>query len=218
MTGLFQTFFGDSVQAGVHHLVEKLPLPDVHFQHALPLANFLMTSVFVIYFAMYKASSVRNNCIMFGFRLFAMFVYAPLLCYFELYVDAAIIFGSLYTRLMYVTYYACRYRSPAFVVLNTDKLAFVQGYYWYYQDNSYLTLLGGENFVTFGPNFVPIAATNDLYIALRGKKDDDVPLVRRVELINGQFFYIFAQEPVVGVVNMCFSELRLCEEVEVQSD
>nr|WCZ55928.1 MAG: NS3 [Hipposideros bat coronavirus] len=215
-TGLFQTHLVPAVLK-VKQLVDRMPIPDVQFQHALPISNFLFTSFFVVYFALYKAKSVKNNCILLCLRLVAMFFYAPLLCYFQLYVDAVLVFVVLYIRLMYVVYWSCRYRTFAFIVLNTDKLAFVQGYYWYYNDTSYITLQGGENFLVLGTKLVPFALAHDIYIALRGKKDEDVPLVRRVELINGQFFYIFAQEPVVGVVNMSFSEIRLCEDVEIST-
>nr|URD31278.1 NS3 protein [Hipposideros bat coronavirus] len=211
-TGLFTLQFSSiskSIASAVKHV------PELKMEHALPVTSFLFTSIFIVYFAIYKASSVRNNCVLFCIRLFAMFVYAPLLCYFESYVDASIIFIVLLLRLIYISYWSFRYRTPAFLVLNTDKLAFVQGYYWYYTDDSYITLIGGENFLTFGPNFVPFALSTDIYIALRGRKDDDVPLVRRVELINGQFFYIFSQENVVGVVNMRFNEIKLCDDVEI---
>lgn len=208
MLGLFQTHLE-------RKLVQALPTQDVlqPIHHALSVSNFLLTSVYVVYFALYKANSFRSNIIMLCLRCLTLLVYVPILVYFQVFLDATIIFTVIAFRLIYVTYWSMRYKTNAFILLNTDRLAFVCGKPWYYEDKPYIVMPGGEHFITFGPDLVPFAIANDLYVALRGFKDDDVPLVRRVELINGAFIYIFAQESCVGVVNMCFSEIQLCEDI-----
>lgn len=220
--GLFQRNMEEAVNAGA----DVLPLADVDrfleaikpVQHGISAASFLLTSVFVIYFALYKGSTMRTNYVMLFLRLLSLIVYVPLLLYCEAYIDAIVVFFTLSARFIYTGYWSFRYRSNAFIVLNTDKLAYVCGKYWYYDDQPYIVMVGGEHYVTFGANMVPFAVANDLYVALRGVKDDDLPLIRRVELINGAFIYIFALEPCVSVVNMKFSEIQLCEESEIVTD
>uniref|UniRef100_A0AB38ZDI2 Nonstructural protein n=1 Tax=Cardioderma bat coronavirus TaxID=3119326 RepID=A0AB38ZDI2_9NIDO len=184
-------------------------------QHTLTVASFLLTSIFVVYFALFKASSFRANCVLLALRIFTLLVYVPVLVYFEAYLDGIVICLTLLARLAYLSFFCFRYKTPAFLLLNTGKLAFICGKYWYYQDSAYLVVPGGEHFVNFGMHMVPFPVANDLYVALRGYKDEDLPLVRRVELINGAFIYIFAREPVVGVVNMSFSEIQLYEDIAV---
>nr|QWN56281.1 nonstructural protein 3 [Alphacoronavirus sp.] len=214
--GLFQSTLDIAVARSTEHLNDEQAA--TFRQHMAPVrrtynfATFLLSSIFVVYFALYKASTFRRNYVMLGIRVLVLLLYTPVLLYFECYIDAVIVFVTLIARFLYLAYWAYRYRSVAFLLLNTDKLAFVCGKYWYYNDQPYLMMVGGEHYVHFGDQMIPFVVAKDLYVALRGRKDDDVPLIRRVELINGSFIYIFAQEPVVGVVNMCFSEIQLYEE------
>lgn len=48
-------------------------------------------------------------------------------------------------------------------------------------------------------------------IAIRGLVHADLTVVRAVELLNGDFIYIFSQEAVVGVYNAAFSQAVINE-------
>lgn len=217
---MFLGLFQNSMQEAVSSVASQFTKQDADkfisaikpAQHGYSVASFFLTSAFVVYFALFKGSSKKLNYCMLFARALTLIVYVPLLCWFEAYVDAAVVFLTITARFLYTGYWSFRYKTHAFIVLNTDKLAFVCGKYWYYEDQPYIVMVGGEQYVQFGYHMVPFVVANDLYVALRGIKDDDVPLVRRVELINGTFIYIFAQEPAVGVVNMRFSSPQLHED------
>nr|WCC61940.1 ORF3 protein [Bat Coronavirus RaYN20] len=209
MLGLFQQYLPPQ-------RVSSHPLHNVEsFTTATNLVfnapSFLLTSVFVIYFALYRAKSFRINCLMLVLRVLTLMCYIPTLLYFGSYIDAGVIWVVVVSRLAYTIYWAVKYRSFSFVLLNSDKLAFICGKYWYYEDKPYIVLMGGEHFINFGPHFVTFVLPSDVYVALRGYIENDVPLVRRVELINGAFIYVFAQEACVGVYNIC-CDVQLCEE------
>lgn len=182
-------------------------------EHASTLVGFLLTSVFVIYFALFKATTFKGNCTCFIARIALIVFYCPLLFFCGAYVDCAVIFFSLLIRFAITGYYAYRYKTCLFVILNATTLAFIEGKGWYYHHEPFIVLSGGEHFVNFGIHMIPFVVSKDLYIAIRGARDEDLCLVRCVELISGAFFYIFAREPVVGVVNMNFTEIQLYEDV-----
>lgn len=214
--GLFQSTIDVAISSGAatlsHEDAARFHRTMEPVKRSYSVVSFLLCSVFVVYFALHKASTLRRNYAMLCLRVLVLLVYTPVLLYFQCYFDAAVVLITLLSRLTYLAYWAYRYRTMSFLVLNSDRLAFVCGKFWYYDDQPYLVLFGGEHYVRFGNQMVPFVVAKDLYVALRGRKDDDVPLVRRVELNNGTFIYIFAQEPVVGVVNMCFSEIQLYED------
>uniref|UniRef100_A0AB38ZDR0 ORF3a protein n=1 Tax=Otomops bat coronavirus TaxID=3119329 RepID=A0AB38ZDR0_9NIDO len=178
-----------------------------------PVVGLLLTSVFVVYFALFKATTFKGNCLCFACRLLLLLLYVPLLFFCGAYIDGCIVFCTIFCRLLYTGYFAYRYKSMLFLLLNAPVLAFVEGKGWYYDYNPFVVLSGGEHFVNFGIHMVPFASGKDLYVAIRGRRDEDLYLMRCVELINGSFFYIFASEPVVGVVNLRFTEIQLYEDV-----
>ncbi|AIA62235.1 hypothetical protein ORF3 [BtMf-AlphaCoV/HeN2013] len=194
-----------------HDLLEHV----VPVAHATSFAGYLLTSLFVLYFALFKASTIRGNYACFIARILLILVYCPLIAYCGAYLDSCIILTALLVRFFWTGYYACRYRTFLFVILNDTTLAFVNGKAWYYSSQPYMVLPGGEHCVQLGPHFIPFVGAKELYVAVRGMNDENLELVRCVELINGSFFYIFAREPVVGVVNMKFTEIQLYEDVNI---
>nr|UZK98247.1 MAG: ORF3 protein [Tadarida brasiliensis bat alphacoronavirus 2] len=224
--GLFQ-YTIDNAESAINNSLKQVVLPQrtvdtivqqlTPVRHASYISGFLLTSVFVVYFALFKASSLKFNVGLFIARLLTLLVYVPLLLFCGSYVDAAVIGLVVLCRLIYVCYFAWRFKSIAFILYNTSTLAFIMGKCRYYDSQPYMVLTGGEYYITFGDNFVPFVGANDLYVAIRGRLQEDLYLVRRVELINGQFFYIFARDPVVGVVNMKFSDVQLDEYVATSS-
>lgn len=200
MLGLFQLNFEDATPSIRTVIPSKPVLP-----HVVPITHFnlgidyLFSSVFVYYFATYRSNSFKVNVACFVARLLVLFAYAPLLLYAGAYVDGSIIAIVLFCRFFYVAYFALRYRSFHFVILNRPTLAWLYGKCWYFTFQDYICLRGGDSYVRFGPHFVPFITDKNLFMAVRGKQQKDVCLVRRIELINGDFLYIFAKEPVVGV-------------------
>nr|ADX59489.1 ORF3 protein [Miniopterus bat coronavirus/Kenya/KY33/2006] len=219
--GLFQLSFDTAINNTVKRLrltpeqasVVNTELAPVH--HATSALGYLLTSVFVVYFAIYKASTLRGNVMCLLARVVLIFVYSPLLLYCGSFVDGSFIAGVLIARFCQTCYYAYRYKNLAFVIYNTTVLAFINGKPWYYHQQPWLVLSGGDHYVTLGVHIIPFVSNNELYVAVRGSTDENLDLVRCVELIDGSFFYIFCKEPVVGVVNFKFSEIKLYEDVDI---
>lgn len=182
-------------------------------RQTISIASFLLSSIFVTWFALYKASCFRTNCALFALRICTLLLYTPILVFFNSYIDAVVVACSLLLRFAYLGYYSYKYKSFSFLVLNTSKIAFVNGKFWYYVEAPYVVLYGGDHHVQFGEYMIPFADSNELYVALRGTIEDDVPLSRKVEMMNGAFIYIFACEPCVGIVNMSFKETQLDEDL-----
>ncbi|AZF86119.1 ORF3 protein [Alphacoronavirus Bat-CoV/P.kuhlii/Italy/206645-41/2011] len=171
-------------------------VPITHFNLGV---NYLFSSIFVYYFATFCSKSFKVNVACFICRLLLVFAYAPLLYYVGAYIDGSIVLVVLVCRFWYLGYYALRFNSFNFVLLNSSTLAWVYGKCWYFALDYYVCLRGGDSYVKFGPHFIPFVSDKNLYIAVRGRCQKDICLVRRVELINGDFFYIFSAEPVVGI-------------------
>nr|WCC62305.1 ORF3 protein [Bat Coronavirus PaGZ19]WCC62329.1 ORF3 protein [Bat Coronavirus PaGZ19] len=206
MLGFFQLTI-DHVKSAE---VSKACIPDR--PHSVPVYHFnlgidyLFSSLFVFYFATYRGSSFKVNVLLLICRILVLFCYAPLLLYAGAYIDGCIIALVLFCRHVYVAYYCVRYRSFYFLLLNCSTLAWIFGKPWYIELTPYTCLRGGDSYVSFGPHFIPFVRDENLYIAIRGRQQLDSSLVRRIELINGDFLYIFAKEPVVSVVNIFYSK------------
>ncbi|AGT21334.1 non-structural protein 3 [Bat coronavirus CDPHE15/USA/2006] len=174
-------------------------------------SGFFFTSVFVIYFTLFKASTFRRNLLLLLARFLVVVVYCPLLFYFGCHLDGSFILLTIFARLLYVCYYAWRYKSIQFVVLNTTTLAFVNGKCTYYANEPFFTFEGGDHYIKLGEYYVPFVDRNSLYVALRGKFEEDVYLSRSIELFNGHFLYVFTRQQVVGIVNSNFTDVQLDE-------
>ncbi|QGX41952.1 ORF3 [alphacoronavirus sp. WA3607] len=220
---MFLGLFQYSLERAVNNSAMALKLSDhdlniitaqlTPVSQASSVLGFLLTSIFVVYFALYTALTFKGNCCCLVARVLTLVFYAPLLFFCGAYIDGTIVCVTLVVRFCYTGYFAYRYKTPLFIILNTSLLAFINGKGWYYDRQPFMVLSGGEHFVNFGIHIVPFVVSKDLYVAIRGLHDEDLCLVRCVELINGSFFYIFARDPVVGVVNMNFTEIQLYEDV-----
>lgn len=72
-------------------------------------------------------------------------------------------------------------------------------------------LEGGSHYVTLGTDIVPFVSRSNLYLAIRGSAESDIQLLRTVELLDGNYLYIFSSCQVVGVTNSGFEEIQLDE-------
>lgn len=88
---------------------------------------------------------------------------------------------------------------------------FLHGHANYYNGRPYVMLEGGSHYVTFGTNIVPFVSRTNLYLAIRGRNEIDIQLLRTVELLDGNYLYIFSSCQVVGVTNSAFEEIQLDE-------
>nr|URD31295.1 NS3 protein [Mimon bat coronavirus] len=180
--------------------------------------SYLLTSTFVVFFATYKPRSHIGRCLLLVLRVAAMTLYGPLVIYLGGYIDGSVITGVLLLRLCYVSYYAYTYRSMQFIIFNSSLLAFVYGRADYYDrkkdEKQFVTLHGGPDYLHFGDSLITIVDRTDLTVAIRGRFDDDLPLIRNATLIDECQLYLFAKEPAVGVVNTSFN-LQLYEDVEI---
>nr|UNA01399.1 orf3 [Civet coronavirus HKU8] len=218
--GLF-TYSIESVRTAVKEL--NLPPEKEHviLEHVVPVAHatsfagYLLTSLFVFYFALFKAATVKGNYACLVARILLILVYCPFIAYCGAYLDSCIIFVALLARFCWTGYYSVRYRTLLFLILNDTTLAFINGKAWYHAHGPYLVLPGGEHHVQFGPHLIPFVYSKNFFVAVRGVNDENLELVRRVELNDGSLFHIFAREPVVGVVNMNFTEIQLYEDVNI---
>nr|URD31301.1 NS3 protein [Megaderma bat coronavirus]URD31308.1 NS3 protein [Megaderma bat coronavirus] len=201
-----ETTIGTAPSVLARNVQPEIPAASVNYP-----VSYLLTSMFALYFALFKSSNFRINYGLLLLRVLTLLIYIPVLCYFNAAVDASVIFACVFGRLCYVSYWAIRYRSWAFILLNTDRVAFVNGKSWYGDDLPYTILSGGDRHVCFGHHVIPFVNANELYIALRGRKEEDIPLSRSIELLNGVYLYVFAPEPCVGVVNLAFKEIPLYE-------
>nr|WJJ08862.1 hypothetical protein [Bat coronavirus] len=200
MIGLFQLNFERSKLVALpSHKSLPNAVPILHFNLGV---DYLLSSIFIYYFAVFTSNSFKTNVACFICRLLVLFIYAPLLFYVGDYIDGAIVASILICRLVYTAFYSIKYRSVYFLLFNSVTLVWFFGKCWFLPSGEYTCLRGGDSYLKFGPHFVPFISDKDVYLAVRGKLQSDVHLVRRVELINGDFLYIFGSQPVVCVTTI----------------
>nr|ASY04644.1 ORF3 [Porcine epidemic diarrhea virus] len=146
--------------------VQELELNVVPIRQASNVTGFLFTSVFIYFFALFKASSLRRNYIMLAARFAVIVLYCPLLYYCGAFLDATIICCTLIGRLCLVCFYSWRYKNALFIIFNTTTLSFLNGKADYYDGKSIVILEGGDHYITFGNSFV--AFVSSIYVG--GKK------------------------------------------------
>nr|QID98952.1 NS3 [Swine acute diarrhea syndrome coronavirus]QID98961.1 NS3 [Swine acute diarrhea syndrome coronavirus]QID98970.1 NS3 [Swine acute diarrhea syndrome coronavirus]QID98977.1 NS3 [Swine acute diarrhea syndrome coronavirus] len=180
-------------------------------QHAINGANmlgYMLTSMFVWYFALYKPSTRRGRIAMFVSKLLVIFAYVPIIAYCGGVVDSCIILVAVVSRLLYTSYYAFCYRSFAFVLFNAPTLCFINGTVCLYSRITkvadYIALYGGHHYVTIETTAVEFAHKDSLYVAIRGKKELNLYLSKAMELSDGAYIYLFTNTPFVGIYNANF--------------
>lgn len=191
----------------LHHLEEQV----IPLRQASHVTGFLLTSVFVYFFALFKASTYRRNIYLLFSRIAALLFYVPILVVCSAYLDAVIVGTAIFGRLLFVCYYSWRYRNSSFIILNTTTLMFLNGHATYFNGNSFVVLEGGDHFIQFGSDFVPFVSRDTVYLAIRGRKEFDIQLLRTVELIDGKYLHVFSRCEIVGITNSVFEQIQLDE-------
>nr|UNE74456.1 orf3 protein [Eptesicus bat coronavirus] len=174
------------------------------------LVGYMLTSIFVVFFATYQPAS-HNACVA-GLlaRLFVMFVYGPAAMYLGAYVDGAIITTTLLIRTIVVGYYTCRYKNFQFMLKNSNTLCFAFGKACNFNRTlkyaDVLVFKGGPNDMLFGSEYVTFASSANMYIAVRGEREFDLHLAKSIELSDGTFVYLFSREAAVSIFHSVFNE------------
>ncbi|QGX41946.1 ORF3 [Alphacoronavirus sp.] len=171
--------------------------------------GFMLTSVFIYFFALFKCATRTSNLYFLVLRLCVLFLYVPLLYYCGAYLDASIIGCTLLVRFAIVSYYAWRYRNLSFVIFNATTLCFLNGKASQFSEKPFSVLEGGDHYIKLGNSIVPFVSNTQLYLAVRGRSEFDLQLLRSVELLDGNFLYIFSNFKIVGVTNAAFEEIQL---------
>lgn len=215
--GLFQY----TITHAVEHAVKQANLTNeaadairanvAPLRQASDVTGFLLTSWFVYFFALFKTSRFRHNIVLLALRIAALFLYVPILIYCGAYLDAALVTLALVARFFFLAYYAWRYRNIQFILLNSSSLMFLNGFAAHFDGKSFVVFEGGDHYIHFGERFVPFVSRDTVYIAVRGRQEHDIQLLRTVELLDGKFIFIFSRCQVVGVTNSCFEEIQLDE-------
>nr|WAB00012.1 ORF3 protein [Bat coronavirus]WDE20351.1 hypothetical protein [Alphacoronavirus sp.] len=215
--GLFQYTIDTAVQNTVelanlsNDAVRHLENQVIPIRQASNITGFLLTSVFVYFFALFRASTLRRNCYLLIARVAALLCYVPLLVYCGAYIDAVVIGTAILGRLLFVSYYSWRYGTYKFLVFNTTTLMFLNGYATYFNGKSFVVLEGGDHYIHFGSDFVPFVSKAGVYLAIRGRNEFDIQLLRTVELFDGKHLYVFSRCEIVGITNSCFEQIQLDE-------
>nr|WPA70771.1 MAG: ORF3 [Pekapeka alphacoronavirus 1]WPA70779.1 MAG: ORF3 [Pekapeka alphacoronavirus 2] len=178
-------------------------------QQASNIAGFLLTSIFVYFFALFQCATKRGSLYFLALRLFGLLLYTPLLAYCGAYLDAAIVGCTLLWRFAYTGFYAWRYSNILFIILNSTTLCFLNGKATHFSGGPYSVLHGGDHYIMLGGEIVPYVSRKGLYLAIRGSSEEDLPLLRTVELLDGNFLYVFSKLQVVGITNSAFEEIQL---------
>nr|WCC62819.1 ORF3 protein [Bat Coronavirus RpGX16] len=172
------------------------------------MLGYLLTSMFVWYFALYKPSSKRGRMAMFVAKLLVIFAYVPIILYCGGIVDGCIILAAVVSRLLYTGYFAFCYRNLAFVLFNATTLCFVNGAVCLYSRITkvadYMALYGGHHYVTIETTAVEFVHKDSLYVAIRGKKELNLYLAKAMELSDGAYIYLFTNTSFVGIYNANF--------------
>nr|WCC61765.1 ORF3 protein [Bat Coronavirus MsGX16]WCC61771.1 ORF3 protein [Bat Coronavirus MsGX17] len=215
--GLFQYTIDSVVQKtaqsanlsddAIRHFEEQM----VPLRQASHITGFLLTSAFVYFFALFKASSFRCNVYLLLARVLCLLFYVPILCVCGAYLDAFIVGTAIFGRLLFVSFYAWRYCTIKFIVYNTTTLMFLHGHANYTDGKSFVVLEGGDHYIQFGNDFVPFVSRESVYLAIRGRQDFDIQLLRTVELLDGKYLYVFSRCEIVGITNSCFEQIQLDE-------
>nr|WCC62671.1 ORF3 protein [Bat Coronavirus SkGX17] len=215
--GLFQYTIDSVVESTIEQVnlshQEALALEEniIPLRQASHVTGFLLTSVFVYFFALFKATTLRRNLLLLCARICAILFYAPILIVCGAYLDAIIVILTLTARLIYLGYFSWRYKTAKFLIYNSSTLMFLHGHANYHNGRPYVMLEGGNHYVTLGTDIVPFVSRNNLYLAIRGSVESDIQLLRTVELLDGNYLYIFSSCQVVGVTNSAFEEIQLDE-------
>nr|AIN55856.1 accessory protein 3c [Feline coronavirus] len=203
-------------------------------QHHVVSANiksfhleFSIAVLFVLFLALYRSTNFKVCVGVLMFKIVSMTLIGPMLIAFGYYIDGIVTTTVLALRFVYLAYFWYVDSRFEFILYNTTTLMFVHDRAAPFMRSShgsiYVTLHGGINYMFVNDLTLHFVDPMLVGIAIRGLVHADLTVVRAVELLNGDFIYIFSQEAVVGVYNAAFSqavinEIDLKEEEECVYD
>nr|WCC63884.1 ORF3 protein [Bat Coronavirus McGD16] len=166
--------------------------------------GFLLISVFIYFFAVYRAHTYRTQLVCLLCKFMLLVVYVPLLVYCQAYIDACIIALVLVIRLCYLLYYSLKYKTVDFLLFNDSVLCFSFGKACFVNNKlrHFMVFTGGHHYMDLGYNFVPFVDTSTLDVCIRGSLEYDLLFSRQIELCDGSYLYLFTSQPVVSVCNI----------------
>nr|AAR88615.1 non-structural protein 3c [Canine coronavirus] len=205
--------------ANVHHIqqehviVQQSQIISARTQNCYP--EFSIAVLFVLFLALYRSTNFKACVSILMFKIVAMTLIGPMLIAFGYYIDGIVTTTVLALRFIYLAYFWYVNSRFEFILFNTTTLMFVHGRAAQFMRSShssiYVTLYGGINYMLVNDLTLHFVDPMLVRIAIRGLAHADLTVVRAVELLNGDFIYIFSQEAVVGVYNAAFSQAVLNE-------
>nr|UBX89772.1 ORF3c protein [Feline coronavirus] len=189
--------------------------------------EFSIAVLFVSFLALYRSTNFKTCVGVLMFKIVSMTLVGPMLIAYGYYIDGIVTTTVLALRFFYLAYFWYVNSRSEFILYNTTTLMFVHGRAAPLMRSShssiYVTLYGGINYMFVNDLTLHFVDPMLVGIAIRGLVQADLTVVRAVELLNGDFIYIFSQEAVVGVYNAAFSqavinEIDLKEEEERDYD
>lgn len=189
--------------ASMKHFPTTQPKPIVLHSNNTAI-GYLLVSVFIYYFAIFKPFSYRGQILALIAKFFVLIVYTPLLVFCGAYVDAFIIAIVLVARFCHVAFYTFKCKSIYFILFNETQLCFSFGKACHVSTlyRRFMVFTGGHQYIDFGYHFLPFIDTDTLSVCVRGKDEYDLNFSRQIELCDGSYLYLFTTEPVVSVCNI----------------
>ncbi|ACT10879.1 non-structural protein 3c [Feline coronavirus UU7] len=177
--------------------------------------EFSIAVLFVLFLALYRSTNFKVCVGVLMFKIVSMTLIGPMLIAFGYYIDGIVTTTVLALRFIYLAYFWYVNSRFEFILYNTTTLMFVHDRAAPFVRSShgsiYVTLHGGINYMFVNDLTLHFVDPMLVGIAIRGLVRADLTVVRAVELLNGDFIYIFSQEPVVGVYNAAFSQAVINE-------
>nr|AEY69250.1 non-structural protein 3c [Feline coronavirus] len=195
-----------------HVIVNNTPhVNSIVQQHHVVSANiksshleFSIAVLFVLFLALYRSTNFKMCVGVLMFKIVSMTLIGPMLIAFGYYIDVIVTTTVLALRFVYLAYFRYVNSIFEFILYNTTTLMFVHDRAAPFMRSSHGSMFVNDLMLHFvDPMLVGIA--------IRGLVRADLTVVRAVELLNGDFIYIFSQEAVVGVYNAAFSQAVINE-------
>nr|AIL54188.1 3c [Feline coronavirus] len=206
-----------------HVIVNNTPhVNSIVQQHHVVSANiksshleFSIAVLFVLFLALYRSTNFKVCVGVLMFKIVSMTLIGPMLIAYGYYIDGIVTTTVLALRFNYLAYFWYVNSRFEFILYNTTTLMFVHDRAAPFMRSShgsiYVTLYGGINYMSVNDLTLHFVDPMLVGIAIRGLVRADLTVFRAVELLNGDFIYIFSQEAVVGVYNAAFSQAVINE-------
>nr|ADD26776.1 non-structural protein 3c-like protein [Ferret enteric coronavirus 1202] len=191
----------------------------VNSKHYNAIPEFSIAVLFVYFLAMYRCTGFKKNVAFTLFKIVAMCFISPLLISYGYYIDGVVTLAALLARFSYLSYFWFKFKRFEFLLYNVSTLMFVHGRAAPFSRSSnhthYVTLYGGLNYMCVDDLALHFVNPMLVNLAIRGLVQLDLNVVRSIELLNGDFIYIFSPEPVVGVYNAAFDH-EIVNEIDLK--